>query len=145
MEKFLPQDHFTKRSDYLNKLADFNDRARADGIDPAADDLGSMELHDMRDELHRLYGELEKERTEAFSNYKSVVGEKEAFNVEDRHLMSSEMAKQLMPTATQAPGPHLIDPGEPPPRMTPRAGPAPVRWTWPNILSALAGLQPEQQ
>jgi hypothetical protein len=80
------------------------------------------------EDVTKPWTEMDKEYLEAWEKYQKVPGEVEARNVEDRHDMTAEMAKQIMPSGAQG-----------------ASIPAPVQWTWPNILSALAGLQPEQQ
>jgi hypothetical protein len=146
-EAFLPSGHATKAFNYMADLYRFNARLDLAGIPRDAADLGSQELNDLREELTSRAEELNKVGEKAYADYRGVAGETESFNVEKRLGMSLEDLRRFSPIRTQDTpfGQETIAPHEVQPLRQPLVGPAPVQWTWPNILSALAGLQQGQQ
>jgi hypothetical protein len=146
-EAFLPSGHATRVWNYLGRLERFNDHLKTAGIDPAAEDLGTQELNELREDLNREGTAINEVADRASADYRQVAGEMESFNVERRHDMPPEDLRRWSPPRTQDTpfGQETISPNEVQPLRHPMIRPAPVQWTWPNILSALAGLNQGQQ
>jgi hypothetical protein len=169
VEDFLPPDYLARQHHYHMDVGDYQTRAGYAGLDQRTIDLAHYHienptapitpegqaaldrvsnepfLKDLVDTMKTAKAGLDADYLKAHGEYQKVAGEAESRNVEDRFDMPPDIARQLIPTSTQPVpfGQETIAPNEVRP-LGPRP-PSPVQWTWPNILSALAGLQQGQQ